>query len=294
MVDCAGECGAEAGEVGAAVAVGDRVGEAEDLVVVRIVVLEDHIGKNIVGRLLAVVVEFDLAFAAKDDWVVVDDGFVFAELDDKFLDAFGIEKCGLFSRLRAFVFEVDREAGVEEGEFAQAGGEAVEFEFDCIDEDRRVGEEGDGCAGFFRVDLTDDMELLGGFAALEGDAVDLAVAHDVGAEPIGKGVDAFGADAVEAAGVFVGALAELAAGVEVGEHELDGGDAELRVRVDRNAAAVVGDRDRAIDMDGNLDARAITGEVFVDRVVEHFENAVVKAAFVGVADVHARAFADRL
>ena len=87
------------------------------------------------------------------------------------------------------------------------------------------------------------MELLGGFAALERDAVDLAVAHDVGAEPIGECVDAFGADAVEAAGVLVGALAELAAGVEVGEHELDGGDAELRMHVDRNAAAVVGDRD---------------------------------------------------
>ena len=243
MIDRAGERGAEAGEVRAAIAVGDRVGEAEDLIVVRIVVLEDHIGKNIVGRLLAVVVELDLAFAAKDDWVVVDDGFVFAELNDKFLDAFGIEKCGLFRRLWAFVFEVDREAGVEEGEFAQAGGEAIEFEFDRIDKDRRIGEEGDCGAGFFRVDLTDDMELLGGFATLEGDAVDLAVAHDVGAEPIGECVDAFGADAVEAAGVFVSALSKLAAGVEVGEHEFNRGNAELRVHVDRNAAAVVGDRD---------------------------------------------------
>ena len=239
LVDGACERGAEACEVGATVAVGDRVGEAEDLVVVRIVVLEDHIGKNIVGRLLAVVVEFDLAFAAKDDWVVVNDGFVFAELDDEFLDAFGIEKRGFFCGLRAFVFEVDREAGVEEGEFAQAGGKAVEFEFDRIDEDRRVGEEGDRGAGFFRVDFADDVKLLCGFAAFETDAVDLAVAHDVGTEPVRESVDAFRADAVEAAGVLVGALAELAAGVEVGEHELDGGDAELRVHVDRNAAAVV-------------------------------------------------------
>ncbi len=60
------------------------------------------------------------------------------------------------------------------------------------------------------------MQRLGGLAAFEGDAVDLAVAHDVGAEPIGEGVDALGADAVEAAGVFVGALAELAAGMQVG------------------------------------------------------------------------------
>ena len=83
------------------------------------------------------------------------------------------------------------------------------------------------------------MKLLGGFAAFETDAVDLAVAHDVGTEPVRESVDAFRADAVEAAGVLVGPLSELAAGVEVGEHELDGGDAELRVHVDRNAAAVV-------------------------------------------------------
>ena len=60
LVDAAGERGAEAGEVGAAVAVGDGVGEAEDLVVVGIVVLEDHVGEDIVGGLLAVVVEIDL------------------------------------------------------------------------------------------------------------------------------------------------------------------------------------------------------------------------------------------
>ena len=48
--------------MGAAVAVGDGVGEAEDLVVVGVVVLEDHIGEDVVSGLLAFVVEFDLAF----------------------------------------------------------------------------------------------------------------------------------------------------------------------------------------------------------------------------------------
>ena len=138
------------------------------------------------------------------------------------------------------------------------------------------------------------MERLGGLAALEADAVDFAVAHDVGAEPVGERVDALGADAVKAAGVFVGALAELAAGVEVGEHEFDGGHAELRVHVHRDAAAVVGDGNRAIDVDGDLDARAVAGEMLVDRVVQHLEDAVVEAAFVGIADVHAGALADGL
>ena len=58
-------------------------------------------------------------------------------------------------------------------------------------------------------------------AALEGHVVNLAVARDFGLEPVGKRVHALRADAVEAAGVFVGALAEFAAGVEIREHELD-------------------------------------------------------------------------
>jgi hypothetical protein len=124
--------------------------------------------------------------------------------------------------------------------------------------------------------------------------MDEAVAGDFDFEPLGEGVDAFGADAVEAAGVLVGALAELAAGMEVGEDEFDGGDAPLGVDIDRDAAAVVADGDRAVDVDRHLDALAEPGEVFVDGVVEHLEDAVVEAAFVGVADVHARPFADRL
>ena len=39
---------------------------------------------------------------------------------------------------------------------------------------------------------------------------------------------------------------------------------------------------------------AIAGEVLVDRVVQDLENAVVEAAFVGVADIHPGALADGL
>ena len=122
--------------------------------------------------------------------------------------------------------------------------------------------------------------------------MDLAVAGDFGFEPLAEGVDAFGSDAVEAAGVFVGALAEFASGVEVGEDEFDGGDAEFRVGIDGDAAAVVAHRAGSVGMEGDVDGFAESGEVFVDGVVEDFEDAVVKAAFVGVADVHAWAFAD--
>ena len=34
--------------------------------------------------------------------------------------------------------------------------------------------------------------------------------------------------------------------------------------------------------------------MFIDRIIEHFEDAMMQAAFIGVADVHPRALSDRL
>ena len=41
-------------------------------------------------------------------------------------------------------------------------------------------------------------------------------------------------------------------------------------------------------MNRHLYLRAVTSEMFVDRVVENFENHVVQPALIRVADVHAR------
>ena len=66
------------------------------------------------------------------------------------------------------------------------------------------------------------------------------------------------------------------------------------MHVDRNAAAVIPNRDRAIDMHCHFDATAKAGQMFVDRIIQHFKNAVVKAAFVRVANIHSGAFPDCL
>ena len=42
----------------------------------------------------------------------------------------------------------------------------------------------------------------------------------------------------------------------------------------------------------DFDLVAIAGQMFVDGIVEDFENAMMQPAFVGVADVHAGAFPD--
>ena len=88
------------------------------------------------------------------------------------------------------------------------------------------------------------LELGGGLAALEGLLPLEAVAADGGDELLRQGVDDRRADAVQAAGVDVAvALAELAAGVQRGEDQLQGRLLVLGMHVDRDAAAVVGDGD---------------------------------------------------
>ena len=60
--------------------------------------------------------------------------------------------------------------------------------------------------------------------------VDLEVAVDLDVEPKRQRVDDRGADAVQPAGGRVRAAAELAAGVQLGHHELDAGEPGLRAR----------------------------------------------------------------
>ena len=63
--------------------------------------------------------------------------------------------------------------------------------------------------------------------------------------------------------------------------------------VDRDAPAIVGDREGAIGMQMHLDAIGMAGDGFVHGVVEDFRGQMVQGAFIGTADIHARAPAHR-
>ena len=152
--------------------------------------------------------------------------------------------------------------------------------------------EGDLGAGALR--LADDLDRLRDFAAAELHLVDFAFAADFRDEAVGEGVDALRADAVQAAGDLVGALVELTTGVEVGEHELERRHLFFRVHGDGDAAAVVFDGERTVRMDLDFDALAITGEGFVDRVVDDLIHAVMETRLVRIADIHTRSLADGL
>jgi hypothetical protein len=103
---------------------------------------------------------------------------------------------------------------------------------------------------------------------------------------------------VQAAGYLVAVLVELAAGVQHAHDDLGGAALGLVLVVhldaDRDAAAVVGDRDRVVGVDGDDDVVAVAGQGLVDGVVHDLEDHVVQAGAVGgVADVHAGALAHR-
>ena len=115
LVDRAGERGAEAGGVRAAIGVRDGVGEAEDLVVVAVVVLQNDIHIHVVLDLgLVLVFERDLALAANNDRLRVEELLVLAELANEFLDAELVNPALALHLLAALVGERDFEAGIEE------------------------------------------------------------------------------------------------------------------------------------------------------------------------------------
>ncbi len=163
-----------------------------------------------------------------------------------------------------------------------------------VAEDLGVGVKGDsGAAAVRRRALV--AERSGRQAAGEVLHVESAVARHLDAEPVGEGIDHADADAVEAARRLVGLASELAARVERAEDDLERRlGRKLRVRVDRDAAAVVANGDRIVVVELHLDAGGVARHRLVHGVVEHLGHEVVQRPLVGAADIHARALADGL
>jgi hypothetical protein len=151
-----------------------------------------------------------------------------------------------------------------------------------------------GAAGLLRR-VADAGQGLDHVAAGEHQAVTAAVAHDFHLEAVGQGVGDGHADPVQAAGETVGGvvvgLVELAAGVQAGEDHFNGGHAFHRVDLDRNAATVVGDADRAVQVQGDADLLAEAGHGLIGGVVDDFLDDVERVFGAGV---HPRSLFDRL
>ena len=99
---------------------------------------------------------------------------------------------------------------------------------------------------------------------------------------------------MEATGHLVATVAELAAGVEHGEHHLGRGHVFVfRVIVDLNATAVVADLDPTVVTNRDLDQGAVPGHRLVDGVVDDLPDEVMQSGRTGRPDVHRGSTADR-
>ena len=205
------------------------------------------------------------------------------------------------SRLRPLVDEDDLEAPVEERHRLQTLEHGAGDELDALgDEDRRIGPERDRGAGLAATAgrAADDLHLALRLAALGVLLpVALAVAVDLDDQPLGQRVDDADADAVQPAGHLVAVAAELAAGVEHGEHDLGGALALVRsgrVRLDGDAAAVVVDPTAAVGEQGDADAVQKPAIASSTELSTTSQMRWWRPGQTGGPDVHARALADRV
>ena len=161
-------------------------------------------------------------------------------------------------------------------------------------EDLRIGLEAHARAAPV-VDAARVLELGHRQPALEALGVELLAARDLHVQPRRERVDHRDADAVQATRGLVGARIELSARMQRGHDHFEGGLLrEFRVRVDGNAAAVVGHGQPVARLQQHLDPRGVAGDGLVHGIVEHLGEQVMQRRFVGAADVHARPPAHRL
>jgi hypothetical protein len=95
---------------------------------------------------------------------------------------------------------------------------------------------------------------------------------------------------VQTTRVLVVVLVEFTSRVQAGQDQFDTGNLLLRMDVDRHTATVIGDLDRTIGVDLDFDFFAVTGERFVDAVVNDLVSEVIRPRRIRV---HARPPPDR-
>ena len=194
----------------------------------------------------------------------------------------------------ALVTEHDLDATVEVGELPQATRQGVVIELNADAEDLNVGQESHGRAGALGVGGGLGGQRADRSATLKALVVLLALAVNGDLHPLREGIHHRHAHAVQAAGHLVTTGAEFAAGVQHGEHRLQGALTGARVHIGGDAAAVVGHGAAAVLVEDDEDLIAMARQGLVHRVVHHLVHQVVQTTGPGGADVHAWPLAHRL
>ena len=248
------------------------VGEGHQCLVIAIVILHGDLGGGVVLG------------PGEIDNFLVKGGLVAVDIGDELTDA-ALVPHGLRLLLTGpGVGDGDAQSRVQERLLPHAGVQCLIVILQRV-KHLAVRLESDGGAGM--VGGADDGDLLRDGAAGELHLMDLAVLVDLHGQPLGKGIDHGCAHAVQAAGHFVAAAAELTAGVQYGKHHLQRGTTRLLLDVHGDAAAVIGDGDGVAGVDGHGDVGAVAGQRLVDGVVHDLVHQVVQAAGTGGTDIHA-------
>ena len=95
---------------------------------------------------------------------------------------------------------------------------------------------------------------------------------------------------MQTAGDFVGILVEFSARMKLRHDDFSRRHAFFGMNVSWNATTIVGDGARAIGIQRDGDERRMSGQSFVNRIIDDFIDHVVQArAVIRIADIHAGA-----
>ena len=246
IVEYAGQAGAEALFVGAAVGGVDVVGKTQHQLVVAGIVLQRDLRHTTVGLALEVddvgVEHFEVALLVQVGDKALDTALIAHDLG-------AVAGVALLPILQnggvefPLVGQGDLDARVQEAFLPQTLFQRLEVVDGGVLKHLRVRLEGDTGAGDARLHSADALQRAVRVAAAEGLLILVAVPADIDGQPLGTGVDDGRADAVQTAGHLVAGVlaAELAAGVEDGVNDGDGGQTGIGLNVHGDAAAVIRD-----------------------------------------------------
>ena len=207
VVDHAGERGAEALKVHAALGSVDVVGKRHDVLAVAAIPLQGYLDLSHLGH-----GRIRVRFSLDVDGFLKGFGDILALVEelDEVDDAAGIAKLLHVGSRLALVGQHDLEVLVEECRLLQTVVQRVEI-VDAGLEDLVVGPEAD--SGTRRLRSAHDFHLLDGLAARKLHLVDVAIAAYLHDHTLGQGVDDGDAHAVQTARDLVGRVIELTTGV---------------------------------------------------------------------------------
>ena len=189
---------------------------------------------------------------------------------------------GLDGCIGTLIANTDLETAVEERHHLKTFLQGLKAVVGLV-EDRTVGPEPNRGAGARRAVgvsrcVAGDGEAILEFTTIaERHRMAFAVAVNLDLDPCRERVDHRDTHPVEAAGHLVPIAAELAAGVQDGEHNLGSGEVfVLGVLSDRDAAAIVANLNAAVGKNRDVDTAAVAGHCLVDGVVDDFPDEVVQ------------------